>query len=579
MDLLKASLGIKRTIQNAARMREIVSVLARNGFDEFIIKSGAHTALPGFVLPKSRITERLSEFSEDDWPRLIGYRLRKSFEELGPGFVKFGQLLATREDLFDPAFIREMKMLQNEVKGIEFAVLKESIEKSLESKVGDVFQYIDESPIGTASIANVYRAKLISGEDVVVKVRRPGIVSTIETDFSILTILVGQLERISDEIKYMGLSRVIEDFGKSLQLELDFRIEGLNNQRLKQNLEKLDDETLPFYIPKVFREYSREDILVMEYLDGTAFNKLVFTDEAQKKDVFERLMRGVHVFVHTLLADGFFHADLHGGNFLLLSDGQIGIIDFGLMGNLSQSTRTNLIAILYSLVTNNYENLVYEFLDVAEYEEVPDQDALIRDIKECLAPFVGLSIKETNISFLIRAIVTTLGRHKLFLPREWFIIFRALITLDGVGKSLDFDLNIFEIIDNDIHDLIGEAFNKEEIMGQALWGAKDVLTSLRIIPRHLRWYLKEMSRNNYENKLQIRGLRNFENTIMNSFNFLSLSIVTSVLIHSGVTTMGDVKDLGSWRDIPIISWVFFVLASILFIRGFVFSTKYFRFKK
>jgi len=422
MDLVKTGINITKTFKNMGRFREIVSVFARNGLDEFIIKTGLHTKIPDYVLPKSRRDKALSERSQDDWSEHIGYRLRKSFEELGPGFIKFGQMLSSREDLFDESFLREMRKLQNEIESVPFEKIKDSLEKSLGvTDYKAIFKEIDPNPIGTASIGVVYKGLLQNGESIVVKVRRPNIVDTIETDFSILLFMASQLERVSDEVKYLGLTRAINDFSAALQNELDFNIEASNCERLKVNTEKIDKEHI-FYIPKVYNEHTREDVLVLEYLKGRPFNQ-ISPDEEVLKEIHPKLEKGISIFVHTLLADGFFHADLHGGNFYLLDNKNIGILDFGLVGNLGRKGQMNLVSLLYALVTKNYENLVFEFLEVAEYDEIPNVDILVRDLRDTLSPILGLSVQQINFLSLFHSIVTVLSKHRIYLPRDWYTVF------------------------------------------------------------------------------------------------------------------------------------------------------------
>ena len=190
MDLIKTGIGISKTIKNVSRFREILTVLSRHGFSELILKSGLDKVIPGFVLP-ARVSELKNEdLSNDEWWQTFGEQLRLSFEELGPSFIKLGQLLSTREDILDPALIKELKFLQNKVKGIPFEVAKKVIEDNLGKKLSEVFLIIDEKPIGTASIGVVYKAQLHSGQKVVVKVRRPNIAKLIITDFEILIFIV-----------------------------------------------------------------------------------------------------------------------------------------------------------------------------------------------------------------------------------------------------------------------------------------------------------------------------------------------------------------------------------------------------
>lgn len=563
MDLIKTGIGISKTIKNVSRFREILTVFSRHGFSELIVKSGLDKVIPGFVLP-ARVSElKEGDLSREEWWQLFGTQLRLSFEELGPSFIKLGQLLATREDIFEPALIKELKLLQNKVKGIPFDVAKQVIESGLGKKIEDVFSHFDENAIGTASIGVVYKAQLKDGRKVVVKVKRPNIARTINTDFEILLFIIQQLEKVSGEIRFLGMSKVIRDFFKSTQNELNFQVEAQNCERLKKNLETIDKESF-LVVPTVYREFSSQDVLVLEFLDGRPFNEFHSLEQLGRQTV-ERLLRSVELFTHTLLADGFFHADLHGGNFFVLADGKIGIIDFGLMGTLSKKQRANLISIMYSLITHNYDNLVYEFLEVAEYEKIPDHEELIRDIKDAISPFVGLSVKETNMSELVRNLIRTLSKHELYLPREWFIIFRALITLDGVGKSIGLDLNIFQILEKDLDKLVGEMLSKKNAQEELMWVAKDVITSLRIVPKHLRWFLKESSKNNYAIELKIKEIDRLSKSINRSFYLLGLSLLASVFILCGTIFVKDVS-VTSLYDIPILSWIFWAFASYLLVR-------------
>lgn len=570
MDIVKTGIGVTKTIRNMGRFREIINVFWRNGFDEFIIKTNLHNKIPGFVLPKKRIQAALEEdpSSKTFWHSL-GFRLRKSFEELGPSFIKVGQLLSTREDLFDPAFIAELKKLQDKVQPIAFTQAREEVEKSLKKPLDQVFKSFDEKPIGVASIGIVYAAELANGESVVVKVKRPKIAANIRTDFEIIAFIVAQAEKVSDDLKFLGISRAIDDFFKSIQLELNFLLEAQNCENLKKNLSKVDEEKI-LYLPKIHRSLSTEDVLIMERLDGKPFTRIESLErEAPKLE--EKLMKCVKLFVHTMLVDGFFHADLHGGNFFLMPDGKIGLIDFGLMGTLSKKNRANLVAILFALVTNNYENLVYEFLDVADYDVIPSHEELQRDLRDALAPYLGLSVQETDVTALTHSLVMALSKHQIYLPREWFIIFRSLMTLDGVGKSINIDLNIFEILDDQIQNVMKELVSKESLMEEALWISRDTLNSVRIIPRHLRWLLKEFARRKYVFDVKLHGVQKEIQQISNSLFFMGLMMLAGSFLFSGVYLLKD-SGILSLKNIPVIVWIFWgfagacVASASLFLR-------------
>jgi ubiquinone biosynthesis protein len=563
MDLIKTGIGISKTIKNVSRFREILTVLSRHGFSELIVKSGLDKIIPGFVLP-ARVSElKREDLTADEWWQIFGSQLRLSFEELGPSFIKLGQLMATREDILEPPLIKELKLLQNKVKGIPFDVAKKVIEDNLGKKTSEIFLSIDEEPIGTASIGVVYKAQLHNGQKVVLKVRRPNIARLITTDFEILLFIVQKLEGVSSEIRFLGMSKMISDFFKSTQNELNFMIEAQNCERLRKNLDVIDKDKF-LVVPKVYREYSTQEVLVLEYLEGRPFNEFHSLSEIGE-DVVVKLERSIELFTHTLLADGFFHADLHGGNFFVLTDRRIGIIDFGLMGTLSKKNRANLVAILYAVITHNFDNLVYEFLDVAEYETVPDHEELIRDIKDAISPYIGLSVKETNMTELVRNLIKTLSKHELYLPREWFIIFRALMTLDGVGKSIGMDLNIFKVLEKDLPNLVQELLSKNNAQEELMWVAKDVITSLRIVPKHLKWFLKESSRNNYSLEIRIRDFDRLSKGINRSFYSLGLSLMACIFILCGSLFVRNI-DVMSFYDVPLLSWIFWGFAAYLMVR-------------
>lgn len=565
MDFIKASKGISKTIRNAGRLQEIVRVFARNGFDEFI-GGNVTNLIPNFVLPKSsrKLSEELENKSEKDWNQVIGFRLRKCFEELGPAFIKFGQLLSSREDIFHPSFIEEMKYLRDQVKPVLLTEAMPIIERSLGKKADLVFKNINPNAIGTASIGVVYQAELIDGTEVVIKVRRPGIEKEIETDFSILLFLAHQTEKVSAELRYLGLSRVLSDFATTLQRELNFNVEAVNCERLKKNLSKHDEKGL-FYIPKVYKEYSSEDVLVMEKLQGVPFSQTEYITN-KMDEILPKMEYGVHLFFKTFLKDGFFHADLHGGNFFYLNDGRIGLIDFGLMGSLSKNGRHHFIAIIYALLSYNYENLVYEFLDVAEFDGIPDVDGLIRDVREKLSPFMGLTVRQTNFAELLGIVIGTLKKHQIYLPREWYIIFRALITLDGVGKSIEMDLNIFGILEENIEDIIESTLNKDELLEEAAWGLRDMTSTLRIFPRHFRWFMRDFAKKGYALHIRNTGYEKEFGNVSNSLMFVGFALVSSILFYSGVQLING-HDVTNWSDIPTVSWILWSVSLLVFSSG------------
>lgn len=560
MGLIKTGLKVQQTIRNVGRLREMVAVFARHGFSEFI-SSGVLALIPDFALPRSKkdLESELSDGSKKDWSHIIGQRLRLCFEELGPTFIKFGQLLSSREDLFEAPFIDQMKLLRDQVGGMTFSEMKGHVEIELGRSIEEIFLNVDENPVGTASIGMVFSGALINGEKVVIKVKRPGIDKIINNDLSVLVFLAAQIEKASEELRYLGISRVIHDFSISIQSELNFFSEALNCERLERNIAIHDKEEI-FYIPKIYSEYTTRSVLVMEFLQGIAFSQQGKILE-RKEEVAEKLLKGIGIFLKTFLNDGFYHADLHGGNFFLLDSGKIGLVDFGLMGTLSKKGRQSFIAIIYSIVTYNYENLVYEFLDVAEYESTPDIDVVVSDVRDALSPFIGLTVQQTNFNSVLRSVAKTLRTHKLYLPREWYTVFRTLITLDGVGKSLGMDIDLFSLVEGDIETIAKDSFSKKAILEEGIWAARDFLSLSRIFPRHLKWFLKEWAKNGYAIELKHIGMGKYLKGLAHGLTFLGLMIFSGILVLSGVLVSGE-RATGHISEIPVIALIFWAGAII-----------------
>lgn len=579
MDIIKTGIGITKTIKNVGRLKEIVTVFAKNGFQELILKSGVHTKIPDFVLPEgSRYEHRDANGDDGDqnnWPRIIGSRLKNAFEELGPTFIKLGQLLSSRDDLFDRPFTEEMKKLLNNVKGIPFEEGRKVIEEALGKPINQIFKHIDPTAIGTASIGIVYKGELLNGDCVVIKIRRPHIEKIVKTDSAILQFLVEKIENASAEVKQLGLSKLIREFSYNLQNELDFNMECLNAERMRSNLDILDTDKI-FHLPRMHKEYCKENILVMEYLDG-----ILFTSKEVKKFapiIQPKLAKSLEIFIDCLLQDGFFHADLHQGNFLFLKNHQIGVIDFGLVGSLGKKGRATLISILYGVISFNFENVTYEFLEVAEYETIPDIDLLTQDIKRCVDPFLGLTIKQMDFPKIFTAIIKTLSRHKLYLPNEWFVVFRALAALDGVGRSLDLDYDIFAIIGNNIQGKVKKIFSQEEMIEDAIWGLKDIFTLTRILPRHFKWFLREFSKKNYALEIRVRGPEKELNRLANSVIFVGHAFISATLLYGGISLINASsvsldRAVSESNHIPTMAIIFWCLSLLVFFRGLSLTKK------
>ncbi len=563
MNIIKTGINVTKALRNIGRLREIVAILAKHGFDEFV-SLDIIGKIPGLVLPKSKknIIEELAKAQERDHSKLLGQRLKKCFEELGPAFVKFGQFLSTREDIFEESFTKEMAKLRDQVQSVPLSHVIESIEKSLGKGLNDVFLFLEEVPIGTASIGLVYRGKLKNGDDVVIKVKRPNINKIITTDISIMLFLIEKIEQVSKEMQYLGASRILRDFSASIMSELNFNIERINCERFRVNLKKHDKQGI-VHVAKIYEKYSTDTVLVMEYLDGLSFNnpEFLITSKDNLKDLFDN---GLKIFLKTFLKDGLFHADLHGGN-IIYSKGKLGIIDFGLMGHLSKKGRQTLIFIVYSILHSNYEALVHELLDVAEYDKVPDVNMLITDVKRAVSPLVGLTAQKIDYKALFKSCVECLQRHRIYLPNEWFIVFRSLMALEGLGRTLKHDVDVFKFIEEDIGGVILSSFSTKELLKEAVWMGRDILSTARILPQHLKWFLRTWSKRGHALEIRHENLDRYIQSLTDSIRFLGFIFLTGIFTLSGVLFIND-QTVRNLQDIPMMSWLFWFIATVSFFR-------------
>lgn len=565
MGLISKSLSLPTTVSGIKRFQRIVSVLAANGFAESILQTGITRNIPDLVLPSSIKNDVLTSRGSITWSKSLAKSLRKSFEELGPNFIKLGQVLSTREDLFDEDFISEMKHLQDNVKGIDHASAMSFIEKNLGRPLGEVFSQIEEKPIGQASIGIVYKATLLDGSPVIIKMRRPGIRKIIKADATIFAYILSNLENRIPELKSMGLSQNVYDMLQEIYKETDLLIESRNTTKLKRLIEKNDTNKL-VYIPKIYDEYTNHAVLVGEFLDGIPLTKTELVKP--KLDLLtKRLEETIIVVLRTMIADDFFHADLHSGNIFLLPDERIGIIDCGLCGSLSKRNAISIITSLSFMVEGNYDELANELLDVCSYESLPDCRQLADELKKVLAPQIGLSITDMDTPQVLQGLAKTLMRHGIRLPSEWNLVFKLISTVEGVGKVYSIQIDFFKLIEENLTEFVGDLYSLKDLKSEAFSLLKSSLITLKLVPRHLRWFLKKTAQNNYALEIKHKDIEKQLDPLSKSLKIAGFMIPASIIIHAGVLVLP--KHALENANIAIaMTSVLWSLSAYLLIKGF-----------
>ncbi|EKF73063.1 ABC1 family protein, ubiquinone biosynthesis protein [Alcanivorax hongdengensis A-11-3] len=423
-------MNILHTGKDLLRMNELATILFKYGFADVIRRLG-------LAAPVEQAGKLVRSSMRPDLLRMgTAERLRHAMEEMGPTFVKLGQILATRVDLFPMDWIAEFEKLQDQAQPVPYPDIRPLIEEALGKPVEAVFARIDEQPLGVASIGQVHGALTRRGEKVVLKVQKPGIRDKIDSDLRLLDQLAKLASDNSVDLRRYRPVELVREFRRSLMRELDFTVEARNADRIRKNLRSLKWLT----VPKVYWDYSSSTLQVQQRVDGMPARALEQLDQA---GIDRKLVarRGAMVAWKMALEDGFFHADPHPGNFIIQPGNRIAMLDFGMVGKLSNSRREQILQIIKATVFRDAEQGAAVLTHWAEGQPVK-LDQLVADVEDVISQYHGVSLAELNIPALLNDITALVRNHNLILPSDIALLIKALITLEGFGRMLnpDFDL-------------------------------------------------------------------------------------------------------------------------------------------
>jgi ubiquinone biosynthesis protein len=500
------------------RYRQIVEILADYGFGAVLAQMGLSDRLN---VP--RRWRRRRDIPGDDMtnPR----RLRRAFEELGPTFIKFGQILSTRSDVMPPEYLEELSYLQDEVPPVSWEEAKEVVESELEAPIEDLFAHVDPVPIASASLAQVHVARLVGGEEVVVKIQRPNLEKMVNLDLDIIYDLAQTAQqRISAAFRF-EVGDLAEEFASALRTEMDFRREAWNADRFRKNFE--DEKHL--YVPKIYWDYSTKRLLVMERLRGIKIDNV----EALKAAGYSPQRLSGHAADFALkevLIDGFFHADPHPGNMLIMPGEVIGVLDFGTVGRLDEKDRANLARLFIAAVQLDAEAIVDQLqrMGVADYRV--DRVGLERDLKRILTRYYGLPIYEIDAQEISKAVQPILYEYKLYIPTDYYLLMKTVIMMQGVGLTLDPDFDIFEAA----QPYIGKLFRRMWLPSS--WGPDAVRLALdwkdfaSILPRKSSRILDQVERGQLTIQAEIPQLEPTMNLVDRWINRVIFSVLVAALV-------------------------------------------------
>lgn len=508
--------------RNVSRLTQIINTLAHYGFAKEI----QTTELAELIEPESQ-SPSPRETDNDTGAK----RLCLAFEELGPAFVKLGQLLASREDLLPRAYVEEFSRLQDRARPFSFETLKAILAVEFEGRESQIFDHIDEKPLGAASIGQVHFATLKTGQHVVIKVQRPNVEQQIRADLSILAGLTSILESLIPELKSLRPKIVIEELRRSLTAELDYFREAANTERMGH----LFAGHAQIHIPNVYRDYSTRRVLCLEAIEGAKLTRLG-TDQAHP----ELVKTGVSAFMDMTFKFGVFHGDLHPGNFILMGSGKLAILDFGLTARLSRETRETMTLMFHSLVNEDLEGFARLFVDLTENAYAVDRMALEREIQEVVESLFNIRFRDLQIGNLLMSVARVTAAHNAPVSRELVLFFRALVALETFGKRLDPDFQILEVAAEYAKGLRGRAFNPSWMKEESLFMLRDSQALLKELPYTLRLITKRFQSGEMSIKVASEQIAFLSREIDRASNRLSLALLLGALvIGSSIVTYGQ----------------------------------------
>jgi ubiquinone biosynthesis protein len=510
---------IGRTYRNLNRYRQILAVLFKYGFDDIVehLKIDQYIEIGLQMLSRKRgdRVERLSRAT----------RVRLAIEELGPTYIKMGQILSTRPDLVPVDFIRELALLQDKVPSFPFSDVRQIIQNEMGQRIDDLFDRFDPAPLASASIGQVHRACLKDGEDVAVKIQRPGIRKIVEVDLEIMLHLATLAERHIEELTFHRPVKIVEEFARSIEKEMNYTLEATSMERVSRSF--LHDDTV--YIPKVYREMTTERVLTTEFVDGIKVSMLEALDESgYDRKLITR--RGADILLTQIFQHGFFHADPHPGNLFVLPGSVICLLDFGMMGTVDRTTREAFVELVDAVVRRDESRTTRVLVKLTLWEEEPDPRLLGKDVADFMGEHLYKPLKDIEVGKLLQNILEMAAQHRMRLPPELFLMMKAISTVEGVGLTLDPDFDMIAHAAPFIRQVKLSRFSPKRLSSDAVSIVSQYMDFVQEFPKDLLEITRNIRQKKFTFMLELKNMENMLSTHDQISNRISFSIIIAALI-------------------------------------------------
>ncbi|MDI3480884.1 MAG: ubiquinone biosynthesis protein [Tepidanaerobacteraceae bacterium] len=509
--------------RNIRRVREIANVFIKHGFGLIMDRIGLFEYLP---LRKKRT---MSDYNKTP----VAVRVRMVLEELGPTFIKLGQMLSTRKDIIPGDILVELEKLQDEVKPFSTDEARSIISKELSRPLEEVFETFSEEPIASASISQVYKAKLISGEDVVVKVKRPNIEETVSEDLEIILDLAAFLEHRFEWARMYGLVELAEEFSDSLIKEMDFSREGRNAERFKKYFE----DSKEVYIPEIFWEFTTSRVLTQEYVSGIKVTDVEALGRAQISS--EKVAKNLATcYIKQILSFGLFHADPHPGNIIILNGGKIGLLDFGMVGALRETLKKQGMRLVIATAERDADTVCEVLLDMGISRKTVNLEELKSDVEYVMSKYCDVSFNEIKIGQVLTQMLEMARKYQIKVPSELALLAKTLITLEGILATLAPNLSIIEIAEPYVKEALRQSYSIKALKTNIYNSLNRIRAYGWGLPRHSMKIMEMIERGEIQLTLKHEKLDRLISRLDIISNRLAFSIIVASLIM-GSSLMAD----------------------------------------
>ena len=540
-----------KTYRHFRRYQEIIIILIKYGFTDLVSRLHIHKHLG--VSKKSLTTgkkKRVSELTTQE-------RIRLALTEMGTTFIKLGQLLSNRPDLLPPEIIHELEKLQSNVEPCPLEDITGVIEEELHIKIDDYFRDFDHTPLGSASIAQVHRAKLKGGEEVVVKVQRPGIKKQIDTDIEILLHLSSLVENNLPEYSFLNPLGIVREFKKTIQKELDFSMELHNIERFSVNFRR--DERVA--APKIYQKGHSRKVIIMEYIDGLRITDVERLKE-QGIEPGEIAGKGADIILKQIFVHGFFHADPHPGNVFVQKNGRICFLDFGMMGFIIPRHLEALGDIVIGFVNDDFGMVARTILNLSSNNPDLNTEHFEAEISDLIQQFNYLPVKEIDIREVIHKSLQIIFEFKLHLPPSFFLLLRCVLTLDGIARKIEPGFNLMNHLKPYAKKILMERVNPLKLTKSGYFSLLEMLKLAKEFPFEARDLIRQLKLGKITIAYEHKGLEPMLKKHDQISNRLSLAILLAALIiGSSLIAMSNIPP--HWHDIPVLGVIGFVTAGII----------------